>query len=100
VAHVQLFIHQYSQVLLGRAALNPFIPQPLLILGVAPTQMQDLALGPVKFHEVHTGLFLELVQVPLDSIQSFWCVNCTTQLGVICKLAEGALDLAKSLMKM
>jgi len=44
VAHVQLFIPQYTQVLLLRAALNPFIPQSVLILGVAPTQMQDLAL--------------------------------------------------------
>ena len=31
VAHVQLFIHQYPQVFLIRAALNPFIRQPLLI---------------------------------------------------------------------
>jgi len=28
VAHIQLFIHQYTLVLLSRAALNPFIPQP------------------------------------------------------------------------
>jgi len=46
------------------------------------------------------GPLLKLVQVPLDGIPSFWCVNCTTQLGVICKLAEGALGLTKSLMKM
>jgi len=26
MAHVQLFIHQYPQVLLDRAALNPFMP--------------------------------------------------------------------------
>ncbi|KAK4822933.1 hypothetical protein QYF61_023433 [Mycteria americana] len=38
MAHVQLFTHQYPQVLLSRAALNPFIPQPVLIAGVAPTQ--------------------------------------------------------------
>jgi len=37
VAHVQVFIHQYPQVLLGMAATNPFIPQPMLIVGVAPT---------------------------------------------------------------
>ncbi|KAK4811032.1 hypothetical protein QYF61_015736 [Mycteria americana] len=39
------------------------------------------------------GPLLQIVQVPLDGILFFWCVNCTTQLGVICKLAEGALDL-------
>jgi len=64
-----------------------------LIAGVALTQMQDLALGLVEPHEVHTGSFFEVVQVCLDGIPSFWCVICTTQLGVICKLAEGALDL-------
>ena len=31
LGHVQLFIHWYPQVLLGRAALNPFIPQPVLV---------------------------------------------------------------------
>jgi len=99
VAHVKLFIQQYSQVLLSRAALNPLIPQPMLIAGVAPTQIKDLALDLVEPHEVHTGPLLQLFQILLDGILSFWCVNCTTQLGVICKLAEGALDLAKSLMK-
>ncbi|KAK4822945.1 hypothetical protein QYF61_023445 [Mycteria americana] len=92
LAHVQLFTHQYPQVLLSRAALNPLIPQPVLIPGVALTQVQDLALGLVEPHEVHTGPLLQLVQVPLDDIPSFRHVNCTTQLGVICKLAEGALD--------
>ncbi|KAK4810922.1 hypothetical protein QYF61_013330 [Mycteria americana] len=93
LAHVLLFIHPYHpQVLLCRAALNPFIPQPVLIPGVAPTQVQALALGLVEPHEVHMGQLLQLVQVPLDDILSLRHVNCTTQLGVICKLAEGALD--------
>ncbi|KAK4817066.1 hypothetical protein QYF61_027095 [Mycteria americana] len=91
-AHVQLFTHQYPQDLLCSAALNPFIPQPVLILGVALTQVQDLALGLVEPHEVHMGQVLELVQVPLDGIPSLRRVNCTTQLGVIYKFAEGALD--------
>jgi len=38
------------------------------------------------------GPLLQLVQVPLDGIPSLRHVNHTTQLGVICKLAEGALD--------
>ncbi|KAK4806259.1 LOW QUALITY PROTEIN: hypothetical protein QYF61_013403 [Mycteria americana] len=90
LSRVQPFIHQYPQVLLCRAALDHIIPQPVLELRIAPTQ--DLALGLVELHEVHTGPLLQLVQVPLDDIPSFWCVNCTTQLGVICKLAEGALN--------
>ena len=98
-SHVQLLIHQCPQVRLSRAALNRFNPQPLLIPGVAPTQLQDLALGLVEPHGVHTGSLLELVQVPLDSILSLRCVYRTAQLGVICKRAEGALHPTMSLMK-
>ena len=75
--HIQLFIHQYPQVLLGRAALNPFILQPVLILGVASTQLQDFALGLVEPHEVHMGPLLELVHVPLNDIPSLRRVNCS-----------------------
>ena len=38
------------------------------------------------------GPLLKPVQVPLDGFPSFQYINCTTQLGAICKLAEGALD--------
>ena len=100
LAQVQIFTHQYPQVLLGWAVLNPFIPQTVLIVMIAPTQMQDLALGLVEPCEFHTDPLLELVQVPLDGIPSFWCDSCTTPLDVSCKLAEGALNLAKSLMQM
>ncbi|KAK4825745.1 LOW QUALITY PROTEIN: hypothetical protein QYF61_002184 [Mycteria americana] len=89
-AHVQLFIHQYPQGLLHRAALDHIIPDDVLKARIVPAQ--DAALGLVEPPEVHTGPLLQLVHVPLDDILS-WCVNCTTQLGVICKLAEGALDL-------
>ncbi|KAK4830491.1 LOW QUALITY PROTEIN: hypothetical protein QYF61_011404, partial [Mycteria americana] len=75
--HVWFFIHQY--------------PQPVLIPGVALTQVQDLALGLVEPHEVHMGPLLELVL--LNGIPSLRCVNHTTQLRVICKFAEGAFDL-------
>jgi len=46
------------------------------------TQVQDLACDLVEPHEVHTGPFLALFQVPLDDIPSLRRVNCTTQLGV------------------
>jgi len=55
-AHVQLFIHQYPQALLLRAAFNLFIPQSVLISGVAPTQVQDLALGLVEPHDVEQSI--------------------------------------------
>ena len=92
VVHVQLLISQHPQVLLGMTALNPFISQPVLVSGVALTQVQDPTLGLVEPREVHMGRLLKHVQVPLDGILSLRHVDCTTQLGVICKLAEGALD--------
>ncbi|KAK4816603.1 hypothetical protein QYF61_018651 [Mycteria americana] len=92
LAHVQLFIHQYPQVLLHRAALNPLIPQSVLTLGIAPTQMQDLACGLVQLCDVHRGSLLKHVKVPLDGTPSLKPINCTTHLGVIHKLAEGALN--------
>jgi len=62
-AHVQLFNPHYSQVLLGTAVLNPFIPKPVVIPGVAPTHVQDLALGLAEPHEVHAGPLLKLFHV-------------------------------------
>jgi len=52
---------EYLQVLLGRATLNLLIPQPVLILGIAQTHVQDFALGLVEPHDVHMDLFLQLV---------------------------------------
>jgi len=61
---------------------------------VAPTQVQDPAPGLVEPHEVHMSPLLKLVQVPPDDNPPIRRIDRTTQLGVTCKLAEGALDLA------
>ncbi|GAB0176555.1 hypothetical protein GRJ2_000120700 [Grus japonensis] len=91
-AHVELLINQHPQVLLLRAALNTFSTQPVVVLGITPTHVQDLALGLVELHVLCIGLCLKPVKVPLDGILSLQHVDCTTQLGVVSKLAEGALD--------
>ncbi|CAM9935932.1 unnamed protein product, partial [Bubo scandiacus] len=49
-----------------RAALNPLITQPVFVLGIALTHVQDLAVGLLELHEVCTGPPLKPVQVPLD----------------------------------
>ena len=92
LAHVQLAIHQYSQVIFSRAVIHPFILQLALVTGVATTQVQDFSLGFVETHEVHPGPLLKTVHVTLDGILSLRHVSHTTQLDVIHKLAEGALD--------
>ena len=63
------------------------------------THVQDPVLGLVELHEIHVGSVLKFFHVPLDGIPSLRCVNLTTQFGVVCKLAEGALDLTMYLMK-
>ncbi|KAK4831144.1 hypothetical protein QYF61_015447 [Mycteria americana] len=52
-----------------RAALNPFIPQSVLIMVPVLTQVKDLALGLVELHEVHMGPIFKPVKVPLDGIR-------------------------------
>ncbi|KAJ7401265.1 hypothetical protein BTVI_97626 [Pitangus sulphuratus] len=89
-AALQVFIHKNPQVLVIRAALNEFLSQSLLMSGIAPTQVQHFALRLVELHEVLLGSLLIFVQDPLDGVSSFCCVNCTTQLGVICSFAEDA----------
>jgi len=92
LGHVELLINEYRQVLFLRAALNRFIPQPVFVLGIVPTHVQDLVCGYFGLHEVCTGSLLKPVKVPLDDIPSFQCVDRTKQLGVVGRLAEGALD--------
>ena len=50
LAHVELLVNQHPQVLLLRAALNPFSTQPVFVLGIVLNQVQDLALGFVELH--------------------------------------------------
>lgn len=72
------------QILLVRTALDLSIPQHVLIVGVALTQVLHLALGLFELFEIPLGPLLELA--PLNGIPSFRCVNYTAQLGFICNL--------------
>ena len=54
--------------------------------------LQDLALGLIEPHEVHMGPPLKPIEVPLDGIRSLQRVDRTTQLGIVGKRAEGALN--------
>ncbi|RMC06905.1 hypothetical protein DUI87_16355 [Hirundo rustica rustica] len=76
-----------------RAPLNESLSPSLLMCGIALMQVQHTSLVLVEPHEISIGSLHDLVQVSLDSILSFRCVNCTTQPGVICKFDGGALDL-------
>ena len=70
LVRVESFINRHAQILLLRPALESFSAQPIYVLGIAPIQMQDLALGLVELQEVGMGPPLKPAQVPLDSIPS------------------------------
>ncbi|KAK4824075.1 hypothetical protein QYF61_010586, partial [Mycteria americana] len=92
LAHIQVAVNQHPQVLFRQAAFQPLFPKPVALHGVAVTQVQDLALGLVEPHTIDLGPSIQPVQVPLQSLPTLQQINTPTQLGVICKLTEGALD--------
>ncbi|KAK4831626.1 hypothetical protein QYF61_018566 [Mycteria americana] len=92
LAHIQVAVNQHSQVLLCQAAFQPLFRKPVALHGVAVAQVQDLALGLVKLHTIDLGPSIQPVQVPLQSLPTLKQINTPTQLGVVCKLTEGALD--------
>ncbi|KAK4831289.1 hypothetical protein QYF61_016759 [Mycteria americana] len=91
-AHVQPAVNQHSQVLFCRAAFQPPFPKPVALHGVAVTQVQDPALGLVEPHTLGLGPLIQPVQISLQNLPTLKQINTPAQLGVICKLAEGALD--------
>ncbi|KAK4816620.1 hypothetical protein QYF61_019319 [Mycteria americana] len=92
LAHIQLAVDQDPQVLSCRAAFQPLFPKPVALHGVAMAQVQDLALGLLKPHTIDLGPLIQPVQIPVQSLPTLQQINTPAQLGVICKLTEGALD--------
>ncbi|KAK4817962.1 hypothetical protein QYF61_003482 [Mycteria americana] len=92
LAHIQPAVDQHAQVLFCLAAFQPLFPKPVALHGVVVTQVQDLALSFVEPHTVGLGPSIQPVQVPLQSLPTLKQINTPAQLGVICKLTEGALD--------
>ncbi|KAK4806883.1 hypothetical protein QYF61_012604, partial [Mycteria americana] len=91
-AHIQAAVNQHSQVLLCWAAFQPLFPKPVALHGVVVAQVQDLALGLVEPHAIGPSPSIQPVQVPLQSLPTLQQINTPAQLGVVCKLTEGALD--------
>lgn len=53
------------QVLLCKAAFKLISPQHVLLIGVFPPQVQELAFPFAELHKVPVGPFLQPVDVPL-----------------------------------
>jgi len=56
------------------------------------TQVQDSAFGLVKPHTAGLNSSIQPVQIPLQSLPTLQQINTPAQLGVNCKLTEGALN--------
>jgi len=67
MGHVELLVSQHPQVLLLRAALDPLSAQPVVVLGIAPTRVQDLALGLVELHEQCREQFCNQVEISVTN---------------------------------
>jgi len=61
-------------------------------MGVVATKVQDPALGLVEPHTIDLGPSIQPVQIPLQSLPTLEQINTPTQLGVICRFTEGALN--------
>ncbi|KAK4810276.1 hypothetical protein QYF61_015306 [Mycteria americana] len=92
LAHAQPAVNQHAQVLFHPAAFQPLFPKPVVLHGVVVAQVQDPTLGLVKPHTIGLGPSIQPVQVPLQSLPTLQQIYTPAQLGVICKLLEGALD--------
>ncbi|KAK4810419.1 hypothetical protein QYF61_025526 [Mycteria americana] len=92
LAHIQPAVNQHSQVLFCWAAFQPLFPKPVALHGVVVAQVQDLALSFVEPHTIGPSPSIQPVQVPLQSLPTLKQINTPTQLGVLCRLTEGALN--------
>ncbi|KAK4809855.1 LOW QUALITY PROTEIN: hypothetical protein QYF61_021315 [Mycteria americana] len=73
------------------AHIQPLFPTPVALHGVAVAQVQELALSLVEPHTIGPSPSIQPAQVPLQSLPALQQINPPTQLGVICRLTEGAL---------
>lgn len=83
LAHGQLAVRLRSKVFLHRPALQMVGPECVLVPGVTPPWLQDLALPLVELHDVPVSLFLQPIKVPLDGSMTFWYVSHFSQFCII-----------------
>lgn len=92
LAHVHLSIDQHPQVCSFHTVFQPHCPKPGVLPGAAATKTQDSALGIAELHPIGLSLAVQPVQIPLQCIPTPRQIDTSCQLGVICKLNEGALN--------
>ncbi|KAK4811398.1 hypothetical protein QYF61_003397 [Mycteria americana] len=92
LAPIQAAVNQHPQVLLCQAPFQPLFPKPVALHGVVVAQVQDPVLSLVDSHTIDLSPLIQPVQVPLQSLPTPQQINTPAQLGVVCKVTEGALN--------
>lgn len=96
LAHVQFGIQKDTQVLFCNTAFQIGDLQHILVCGIVPYKVQDLALFIVELHRVPVSPFVQLVEVPLDGSATLWFVNHSSKFFVTSRLAEGTHSVPSS----
>lgn len=78
-----LFHQPRASTFLPRAALNSFIPQSVLVLGIASIQLKDLALYLIEFHEIFVDPLLMPARVTLEGMMSPPSSKLTASLSLV-----------------
>ncbi|GAB0208543.1 macrophage immunometabolism regulator [Grus japonensis] len=84
--------NQHPQIPFCRAALQPLLSQSMLVSGITPSQVLNLAFVLVKFHAIDDCPMLQSIQIPLQGPSSLERVNSTSQFSIVSKLANGAFN--------
>jgi len=89
---VQPAVNQHPKIFFRWAAFQLLFHKPAPLHGVVVIQVQDPAPDLVKPHTFGLSPWTQSVQIPLQSLPTLEQIDTLAQLGVICKLAEGALN--------
>jgi len=92
LAHIQLAVDQHPKILFQWAAFQPLLLKPVVLHGVSVTEVQHPALGLVESCTIDLGPLIQPVRISLQSLPTLKQIDTSTQLVVICKLTEGALN--------
>ena len=87
-----LYPAQYIQVHFLYTVFQPLCPKPVALPGVVVAKEQDPAFGLVEPHPIGFSPAIQPFQIPLSGLATLRQINASSQLGVICKLTEGALN--------
>ena len=92
LTHIQLNIIQFLQIFSLHVSCQPLCPKCVVMDGVVLTKVKDLAFCLAEVHTIGLSPAIQPVQIPLQGLPTPRQMDTFSQLDVICKLTEGALN--------